>query len=63
MAPVAGQARFGEELSEQHAVCHVFEHGSLWCAVLKTNAVTHLDDSKTLNFSLLEGAVTHQVLV
>lgn len=46
VSPVAGQVGLGEKLSEQHAVCHVLEHCSLWCAVLKTNAVAHLDQAK-----------------
>lgn len=43
--PVAGQVRLSEKLSQQHAVCHVLEHCSLCCVVLKTNTVPHLEEA------------------
>lgn len=43
--PVAGQVRLSEKLSQQHAVCHVLEHCSLCCVVLKTNTVAHLEEA------------------
>lgn len=45
--PVTGQVRLGEKLPEQHAIRHVFEHGPLWRAVLKTDAVAHLKDTRS----------------
>lgn len=47
--PVAGQVGLSEELSEQHAVCHVLQHRSLRCVVLKTNAVPHLRETAQID--------------
>lgn len=40
--PVASQIRFSQEFTQQHSVCHVFDHGSLRRTVLKSDTVANL---------------------
>lgn len=62
VVPVAGQIGLGEELSEQHAVCHVLEHRSFWSAVLKTNTVANLRETTKLRASPMSSRKTNHGL-
>lgn len=40
--PVTSQIWFSQEFTQQHSVCHVFDHGSLRCTVFKSDTVANL---------------------
>lgn len=40
--PVTSQIWFSQEFTQQHSVCHVFDHSSLRCTVFKSDTVANL---------------------